>query len=227
MKLVILGNDQTQMGIDPGDAPARAGDDGESYYYRWWMKIDSAFSWGAVTQKTKASRIKRQGDIPPTILTMFLRKDAIYVGECDECNPLGSGGDPSPALISYDFDPATNAAVASWQEYIALIKKQTANNTDGEFHFFVNALEIGTGVTGQRYFTSPAQNWVEGWGASMVRPLPQLNDASGGGTIWVDDVSLDTTFNSVYPVSPPSPPSDLTAGRGSHRIVRSTMSRWR
>ena len=49
MKLVILGNDQTQMGIDPGDAPARAGDDGESYYYRWWMKIDSAFSWGAVT----------------------------------------------------------------------------------------------------------------------------------------------------------------------------------
>jgi len=213
MKLSVPGDQQYSMGIEPGNSDIGPGADGGSLYYRWWMKIDSNFSWGNATAKLKSNRIKRQGDVLPGIMTMYLRRDSVYAGECAQCEP--GGDDPSNAKIGYNFKPATNPAVSNWQEYIIHIKKQTDSSSfDGEFHFYVNGVEVGSGVKGMNFYTGTV-NWVEAWGAYMVRPYPQLNDPSAGGTIWVDDFSLDTTFNSNFAngggdITPPSAPTGLT-----------------
>jgi hypothetical protein len=202
MRLNVPGDNQAQMGIEPGAKSLGAGTTGGSLYYRWWMKIDLNFSWGSADRKMKSNRVKRSGDVPPPIYTMYLTQGDVYVGECSECAPGGT--DPSNARIAYDFNPSTNAAVTKWQEYIIQVKMQSApDRLDGAFYFWVNGVKIGSGVNGMRFVTSTV-GWVEAWGANMVRPLPQLNSPGAGGTIWIDDVSLDTTFNSrsVEPTCP-------------------------
>ena len=198
MKLVILGDNQEQMGIETDAIPLGPGVVGGSLYYRWWMKIDPNFSWGSADRKIKSNRVKRPGDVPPPIYTMYLAQGSVYVGECSECAP--GGNDPSNARIAYDFNPRSNAAVTKWQEYIIELKMQSAlDRFDGEFHLWVNRIEIGSGITGMRFVNSTV-GWIEAWGANMLRPLPQLNTPGAGGVIWIDDVSLDTTFNSTLPV---------------------------
>jgi hypothetical protein len=207
MKLDVPGNDQGQMGIQPPSISLGPGTTGGSLYYRWWMKIDPNFSWGSADRKMKSNRVKRAGDVPPPVYTMYLAQGGVYVGECPECAP--GGDDPSNAQISYDFNPKTNSAVTKWQEYIIQVKMQSASGTsDGAFNFWVNGVKIGSGVTGMRYINSNV-GWVEAWGANMLRPLPQLNTAGAGGLIWIDDVALDTAFNSRLSNPPPPAPSGV------------------
>jgi len=206
LRLLIPGNKQGHVGCEPGNISLGSGVDGAWLYYRWWMKIDSSFSWEGTHRKMKSNRVKRQGDVSPPIYTLYLAKNYVRADECHRCNLRPQ--------VFYNFNPATNPAVTDWQEYIIGIKKQTGNGgNDGEFHFWVNGQEIGNGVRGIHYFNGE-NNWVEAWGANMVRPYPQLNGTSNdGGLIWVDDLSLDNTWNSTFPdvdKTPPNPPTGLS-----------------
>ena len=211
MRLEVPGNIQGSMGIEPGNRTLPGGCcDGSSLYYRWWMRFSPSFSWGNANAKMKSNRVKQLGDIRPAIYTIYLHKVAVYVGECAGCGP--GGDDPSNARVNYNFNPSSNSKITGWHEYIVHIKKQSAvDKFDGEFHFYVDGLEIGSGVSGMRY-VNHSSTWVEGWGTLMVRPYPQLNDASAGGTIWIDDVSLATTFNSSFApgTMPLEAPTNLT-----------------
>ena len=45
----------------------------------------------------------------------------------------------------------------------------------------------------------------------MYKTYPQYNDASAGGVIWLDDLSTDDTWNSIFSgTTPPPPPGDTT-----------------
>jgi hypothetical protein len=207
MRLQVRGDQQSSIGCEPGNIVHSSGANGEWLYYRWWMKIDSAFSWGSSTAKMKSNRVKQLGDVVPGAYTMYLDKSSVYVGECAECRRGTSvRSDPSDAYVSYDFKPSTNPAVAKWQEYIVGLKRQSCVTcSDGEFHLWVNGKEIGSGVKGMQFCRDLCERWVEAWGANMVRPFPQLNDSSAGGIMWIDDVELSTQWNSVLAARPGAP----------------------
>ena len=216
MKLAISGTSQGQVGCEvPAEIALGSGADGGWFYYRWYMQISPSYSWGSADAKLKSGRRIQTGEIPPPPATLYLHANKVYVGECPECQKQGSAAkdDPSEAVVNYDFNPASNPKVTQWQEYIIGLKKQSCVGcADGEFHLYVNGVEVGSGVTNMRYCSSSCGGWSEAWGSNMVRPLPQLNDGSGGGTLWVDDVSLDTVWNSKVSggaAGPPTAPSSL------------------
>ena len=206
MKLTIRGNDN---GNQPLGATINARViypslvDGSSHYHRFWMKIDDNFSWGNGTATAKTARVMQEAQIHPIPWTGYIYKNNIHIGECPACNPRGP-------TINYDFEAA---AGTGWHEYVVLIKEQTGENVaDGEFHLWVDGQKIG-GHTGLVFITDDvvAQEAWEGW---MVKPYFQLNGtASDGGVIWIDDVSNDTEWNSIFPgtgdTTPPAPPTNL------------------
>ena len=213
MRFTAPGNVQGGMGCQdsPGvNMSAGFGTSGTWLYFRWWMKISPSFNWGSADAKAKAQRVYRL-EGAPVPWTLYLDKSSVYVGECPACQQQGQTAkdDPSSARVFYNFNPS-NAAVTNWQEYIIGIKLQTCTTCyDGEFHFWVNGVEVGA-VTQMRY-CDPSEcggTWVLGWGGMMAQPYPQLNDASAGGNIWLDDFSTDNTWNSIFTgaTPPPAPP---------------------
>ena len=59
MKVVIPGNIQGAHGPNVGDRAIGSGVNGGWLYYRWWMKIHSAFTWGNADKKMKSGRVNR------------------------------------------------------------------------------------------------------------------------------------------------------------------------
>jgi hypothetical protein len=56
----------------------------------------------------------------------------------------------------------------------------------------------GGDQTGLNFYDGSSANYFEAWGPCMAQPWFQLNTIGGaGGTIYVDDFSLDTTWNST------------------------------
>ena len=95
------------------DVPSPAkynGADGGWLYYRWWMKISPSFVWGNGTFKAKTGRVAPSGGTPSQVWTMYIEKQAIYVGECPMCQKEGNAvrDDPSAAYVSYEFQPSVN-----------------------------------------------------------------------------------------------------------------------
>jgi hypothetical protein len=177
------------------------------------MKIDQGFRWGPADQKMKSNRVMLTTSLPPVPYTMYLTKSSVYVGECPRCQKQGnpSRDDPSEAYVGYDFNPGTNPNVTQWQEYVIGIKRQTCESCfDGEFHLWINGVQVGKGVMSMRFCdSSNCAGWAEAWGSNMVTPYPQLNGTSAdGGIIWLDDFSLDDIWNSRVG-TPPSPPTGL------------------
>jgi hypothetical protein len=189
-------------------------------YYRWWMKIDGKFDWGTVSKKVKASRVFT--GTQPVPWTGYVTNSAIYIGECPHCEP--GPNDPSSASVSIDLDPVggcsgTNSGVpydcTQWTEYIVGMKLQSCQNCfNGEFHVWVNGGKVGSSVTGMSFFTGQS-NVQEAWLNFMVVPFSQVcpnppGSCTAGGTIWVDDFSVDDTWNSRVGVRP-MPPTLLPA----------------
>jgi hypothetical protein len=211
MRLDIINQDGQTGCHDNGGKSLGSGADGGWLYYRWWMKISPRFVWGTGQRKMKSNRVKQANDQPPIPYTMYLYSDQVQIGECPAC----FGGDYYNK-VNYDFDPSSNAAVTNWQEYIVGIKKQTCNSCqDAQFHLWVNGVEVGTPIINTRICdSSDCSNWYEAWGSNMVSPYPQLQSPTpAGGTIWLDDFSLDSTWNSIFsssaPVMAPPAPTGL------------------
>ena len=189
-------------------------------YYRWWMKIDSNFNWGTDSKKLKASRVFT--GTQPVPWTGYVTGNTIYIGECPHCEP--GPNDPSNARVSIDLDPVggcsgTNSSVpydcTQWTEYIVGMKLQSCENCfDGEFHVWANGGQVGSGVTGMNFFNGQS-NVQEAWLSFMALPYSQVcpnppDGCTAGGTIWVDDFSVDDTWNSKVGARP-LPPKLLPA----------------
>lgn len=192
-------------------------------YYRWWMKMDAAYRWGTGNQLMKLNRVKQWNDQLGFSLTNHWRNNGIGLSECDTCTPQGSGGD-DVMNVTYDFNPATNAALSSWHEYIVEFRFSTGGGTapgvldssNAVMKLYVDGALVSTApeavslcCRAASIANSTEENAREAWGGMGVNTFPQLNCLGGdpvcGGTIWIDDVSTDTTWNSSF-VDPPADP---------------------
>lgn len=205
MRLTVVGNDSgnQQMGADVGlNDLGFVLVGGSALYYRWYMRIDSGFSWGTGTAKTKASRIGGgpvvNGSTSTQGYTGYLMDNGFLIGEC------GSGGCQIPGggtntdenhIISYDF---TTKADSQWHEYIVKVKANTdALVADGEFQAWVDGVSVGS-ASNFILHTTETGNHIEMWGGWMVMPYFQLNGTvSDGGTIYLRDFSVDDQYNSL------------------------------
>ena len=212
MRLDVKGNDggNQQMGADlvqqNPDYPfnlvgARA------LYYRWWMKIMPGFSWGSGTAKTKSSRVisGTQG------YTGYLMSYGFLIGECDSggctLNDGTSNSGDSNLVVDYDF---RSKADGVWHEYIVKVKPNTnascvaPTNCDGQLEAWVDGVSVGT-YNNYKLHNNASDPMTEAWGGWMVYPYFQLNGTSSdGGTIYLDDFSVDDGFNSTVKIAPPT-----------------------
>lgn len=207
MKLSVIGNDggNQQLGVDLIEWNPRYPFNmvpGSALYYRWWMKVQSGFSWGTNQRKTKSSRVitaNGQGGY-----TGYVGGSGVWLGEAQQASPA-----QDPAIeIAYAIP-----ADSTWHEYVVMVKpNSTTSSTDAQFKLWVDGNLVGQQVNNFR-LTQDAGWMTDAWGGWMVSPYFQLNSSSGGGTIYVDDFSTDDSYNSLIgtggiPVAI-SPPNNL------------------
>ena len=237
MRSYIGGNTQGDAGIKPiCDIPLAPGG---RYFHRFWMKFDSGFHWSRHQSFTvmKWER-KKLNPVPGSYIldTMHMYPYALSVSSCDMFSPSHPSGDDCQ-VINYNFDPQTNTALQNWNEFIVEYKLNSSANGvnwqfneartfDGEFALWVNGSLVGR-LTGFSWCC----NWnlasvttapVQAWGMAGTNPYSQINcsgcaGADDGGALWLDDFSMDTTWNSAQfaqgggggDVNPPAVPTGL------------------
>lgn len=217
MKLIIIGNDSgnQQRGADLVVGPPAYPWDlvgSNALYYRFWMRINTGFSWGAGTAKAKSSRVSVNGGTYPRGYTGYMMSYGVLIGECEEVtgNPGFNGGgcllnDGSPntdsnLTVDYDF---TAIADSTWREFVVMVKPNTSasctagSNCDAVLKLWVNNVLIGTN-SNWKLNAHAGNTFTEGWGGWMVYPYFQLGGtAMDGGTIYLDDFSTDTVYNGL------------------------------
>lgn len=190
MRLQILGNNQGQMGLEPGTVTLGSAF-GHTFYYRWWMRIDPAFKWASADKKMKANRVGNTAGTAE-FHTTYLHSSRVELSPISEL--------PAYYLrCPYDFDPVTNPAVSSWHEYIIELKQMSALGAgDGYMKLYVDGVKVSEDLNKNFYGSEASGTWTERWGSFMVRPIPQLNaTASDGGFIYCDDFTLTDYFHST------------------------------
>lgn len=195
------------MGVDLVETPPLYGwaiVNSRAMYYRWWMRIDSGFSWGTTPGKTKSSRVLSIKDDGTNgrRYTGYLHFGGFGINECDPNCKTNTGAtiSDSTIMVSFDFESADDS---QWHEYIVMVKPNTSasctagTNCDAQFQAWRDGVSLGTNNNWKLTDQSGA-GMQDAWGGWMVSPYFQLGTGSGGGTIYIDDVSTDDVFNSTF-----------------------------
>lgn len=209
MRLVVVGNDagNQQLGAEVGlNQLIQNGSNmlfvgGPAIYYRWYMRIEPGFSWGAGTAKTKSSRTGGGPIVNSSTAqgyTGYLMSNGFLIGECGSAGctvPGGGANTDGNHLISYDFRTKNDGL---WREYIVMVKPNSgAAVADAQFQAWVDNVAIG-GANNYILHASAIETFVEMWGGWMVMPYFQLNGtASDGGTIYCRDFLVSNYYNSL------------------------------
>lgn len=205
MQINVMGNDGGNQ-----SAGARIGTEirlgpvvqGKWYYYRWWMKLDSAFRWGNGTGYAKAFRVKRTDEAQPGVWTGYIGKQGFFMHEMHGGGASGTEDGPNwwdanGPYVPYDLQAA---AGTGWHEYIVAIRTQSGVAvSDGIFQAYVDGVFLGE--RRNQHFLGHDADCTEAWNGAMLQPYFQLNGTeTDGGSIWMDDYSMDSDWNSLaYP----------------------------
>lgn len=217
MKMVVVGNDSNNQPMGPENGydgsniptyPFNVIRASPSLYYRWWMRIDTGFSWGSSTAKVKSSRLT--GSASQRVYTGYMMKYGPLIGECETACKTNTGAnntDDKPTSVWVEYD-MTTMADGQWHEYVVMVKPNSdatctaGTNCDAELKFWVDNVLIGSNVNWKLWATAGVAGYETAW---MVRPYWQLGgSASDGGTIYIDDVSIDTAYNSSIALAKPT-----------------------
>lgn len=179
---------------------------GKTFYFRWWMKIGSNFSFGN-RGHNKIIRLTQSGG--SDLLTFYLDTTNINV---ESTNGSGCNGGVCGS-VSYNFN---QAAAKNYQEYIIALTLQTTSGGTGKVEFFVNGVSVGS-FTHNLYTSASGDFSHATWGNAMCQVFYHQNCNGGsscgsGGNIWTDDYSTDDVWNSNIsgsPISSPKPPTNL------------------
>lgn len=221
MKMVVIGDDGGNQGLGYDQIAALPNYTfnviGSTVYYRFWMRLNTGFSFGvdAAGGKVKTSRVDGSPGYA-RMYTGYIKRDRITIGECGTSSPTcktatGADAGDSDIYVAYDF---TAVADSTWREYVVKVKANTdaactpGTNCDAELCLWVNNVLVGSCYTGWRLFSvAGAIVLHEQWGAWMVYPYWQLRGtASDGGTVYIDDVSVDSVYNSSIALPKPTNP---------------------
>ncbi len=229
MKMVMVGVDGGNQGLGYDHVavkppyPFNVVRTNPPIYYRWWMRINTGFSWGTGSAKVKSSRV----NFGPAGrgYTGYVRKYGVLIGECETACKTNTGADNTDAnlFVAFDF---TTMDDSQWHEYIVMVKSNTsatctpAVNCDAELRLWVDGVAIGSNLN-WRLSNTAGQVQYEQWGGWMITPYWQLNGSvSDGGTIYIDDVSTDTAFN------PWVAPATLSV-LDTSRFMATNMTNWK
>jgi hypothetical protein len=223
-KLVVIGNDGNNQSLgwdligsrSYGTMPFNTVRANRPLYYRWWMRIETGFSWGSVTRKTKSSRVFNDlgGGSNGRGYTGYLFNDGVVIAECEliggfgGCQPnTGAPGDDYSIKVTYTFP-----ADSTWHEYVVMVKPNsnascTAGvNCDAGFQLWVDNVSIST-YSNWKLNSNGGYPHIEAWGGWMISPYFQLGATpSDGGVIYLDDWSTDDVYNSLIGRSAPTNP---------------------
>lgn len=212
MKVTVPDGGDGQSGCnDLGSGSFGAGTwfSGKTFYFRWWMKIDSGFSFGN-RGHNKITRLTQGGS---DLLTFYLDTGNINV---ESINGSGCGGGVCGS-VPYNFN---GAAAKNYQEYIIALTLQTTSGGTGKVELFVNGASVGS-FTHNLYTSASGDFSHATWGNAMCQAFyHQLcnggSSCGSGGIIWFDDYSVDDVWNSNYVAGPPdttapSTPTNLSA----------------
>ena len=182
---------------------------GINLYYRWWWRIDSGFDW-ATTAKTKANRTAGDNGVANRqVYTGYMSEGGFRLQEMFHAGTDMSGASNEDfGIIAVDMNGYADNA---WHEYIVRVKFNSADSTyDGEWEAYIDGESVGT-QTGIK-FISNQDHWGSGtgnltahgdkpykdaWACWMMAPYFQLG-AAGGGTMYLDDFSVDDAWNSIF-----------------------------
>lgn len=212
MRLSVIGNDNgnQQMGADPNQFlyPFNFVG-GPAIYYRWWMRIEPGFRWGNGTAKTKSSRTIANSSSQG--YTGYVMSYGFLLGECGSAGcrlANGAVNTDENLYIPYDFRAAADGR---WHEYIVKVKPNSdgactpGTNCDAQFQAWVDGVSVGQ-YNNFKLHSNASHTMTEAWGGWMLTPYFQMNGtASDGGTIYVDDVSTDSLYNSLMGPRPNAP----------------------
>ncbi|MGB4833916.1 MAG: hypothetical protein WBP40_02720 [Candidatus Moraniibacteriota bacterium] len=229
MKVVVEGVDGGNQGTGPDTCNSVTypfnvmGSSG--VYFRWWMRIDPGFGWGTNDGKVKAARTLLSGG---ELMTLYMHGGGFRISECVNavsfCDIPGGGTNNDYQGIDYNISSMDDGA---WHEYVLFVRPSSASGVaDGLFRAWVDGAEVthspwcsnssthcSSGTTGFKLYPLSQQGWRQAWGGSMAHPYFQMNGtASDGGTIYVDDVSTDNSWNSTFSggdTTPPTAPTGL------------------
>lgn len=181
----VDGGNGGNRGIEPFGMPISFG---SAYnfkvYMRWWMRFDSAFTWGSgntAAPKCKAFRLGDTSDIG----TIYFAKSDFFLEQVVSSRNIGVG---------YAFDPVADTSLRSWNEFILEFKMQTSSGSgDAYLRLYRNGTEVAD-VTGEN-FDSRGNTMYALWGSFGTRIYPQLYSTSGGGGyIYFDDITMTDYF---------------------------------
>jgi hypothetical protein len=204
MRLNVIGNDSGNqaMGIDsiahnPPYSWNAVGS--QALYYKWWMRIMSGFSWGS---NGKAISHITGSPGAQSFWNGMVHKDGFAIEECAAvgCRTNTGASPPGDELL---FVPYNFVADSVWHEYIVKFKPNTSGsctvgtNCDGQFQAWVDGVSVGTYNNFKAVDSAHDATMQEWTGSWMVRPFFSMSaTASDGGTIYLDDFSIDNVYSS-------------------------------
>jgi len=218
-KFILIGNDGLNQPTGYSNSPRiNYGWDvlgSRAIFYKWWMRIDTGFSWGDGVAKAKSSRAISSLD--RKIYTGYIQKTGFIIGECDDSNgtdkcTTNTGVNNNDGNIGIGYD-MTTMADSEWHEYIVKVKPNTDGactapaNCDAMLAVWIDGVLIGE-YNGWKLHTVAGDIMQETFGGSwMVKPYFQLGGTvSDGGTIYVDDfLTSDVLQSSFFPIDTSAP----------------------
>ncbi len=202
------------------------GSGSKTLYYRWWMKIMPGFKWASHGGgKVKISRaIVHPSDEG---YTGYMWQDGFNIAECNLTGGSGclntdgsQNGSDSGIKLNYDVASKDDG---NWHEYIIRVKPNTCGSCmDAQLQLWVDGTSQGT-LSGWKLSSWTNQDFNEAWGSWASHWYWQMNGTTGdGGTIYIDDISTDDTYNSIYSGGSDTTPPVRSGGSPSGEQVYGT-----
>jgi hypothetical protein len=220
MKLVAVGNDGGNQ--NEGAEPLYQGTYGRYFpgtfsgsvrYYRWWMRMESGWSWGNAGIGDPVIKVIRESTPTGQWFTVLMSPTGFQFDDCDDDGVGGSHagvcwtntglhGANTASQISVDYTHPTDDV---WREYILKIKQPTSFSCtpgagcDSEFTLYINGAQIDTNNGWKLVPDSGTVNAAGMHFAATTQFYFQIRSSvAAGGTLYLDDFSLDDTFISTF-----------------------------
>lgn len=204
---------------------------GSTLYRRWWMRIDPGFSWGPGNGNSPTIKWTRTAsDAAAGFYTFYISEFGFNVAECDNTGYDALCYDNQNVLhgtnawvIPYDWSAKADG---QWHEYIIKMKINSSTscsppNCDSENKIYVDGQLIGQ-HNGFRMVPNNV-NMVQYESFGPASPYFQLGNSSAyGGTWYLDDMSIDSTWNSSQYADPGGGGGDTTPPTGVAITVPTT-----
>lgn len=185
---------------------------GSTRYYRWWMRMEPGWSWGNSGIGDPVIKVIREGTPTGQWFTVLMSPSGFQFDDCDDDGVGGSHagvcwtntglhGANTASQINVNYSHPTDGV---WREYVLKIKQPTSFSCtpgagcDSAFTLYINGTQVSTNDGWKIVPDSGTVNAAGMHFAATTQFYLQIRSSvAAGGTIYLDDFSLDNVFNST------------------------------